>query len=268
MIQINNLNFLYEKEKPIISSLSGDLETGKIYGLLGLNGEGKTTLLKLFAGLLFPSSGEIILNDLASTSRIVEFHKQIYFLPDQPAFSHLKIEKFINIYSSFYTNFSHEFLNEALAELKVDIRTTVKELSFGQQKKFHLAFALATNTKYLLLDEPTNGLDIPSKSVFRRLLAKSMDENKTIIISTHLVKDLENMIDHILILKNGQLALDKSVLDIARIYKFDSSPQKNEKSLYTEKAIANYKTITENIFKEESNIDIELLFNAVQQNKI
>lgn len=268
MIRIRELNFLYKKEKPIIRSITTDLEPGKIYGLLGLNGEGKTTLLRLLAGLLFPKTGTISLNNISSTSRNRKFHELLFFLPDLPTLSHLKIEKYIDVYSVFYTEFSREFLNKALSDLKVDIQSTIKDLSLGQQKKFHLAFALATNTKYLLLDEPTNGLDIPSKAIVRRLLAKSIDPDKTIIISTHLVKDLENMIDHILILKEGQLAFDKCVLDIVKMYKFEVGPHAIEKKLYAEKAIANYKTISENIFEEESNIDIELLFNAVQQNKL
>lgn len=141
-------------------------------------------------------------------------------------------------------------------------------MSLGQQKKFNLAFALATNTKYLLLDEPTNGLDIPSKSIVRKLLSKSIDDNKTIIISTHLVKDLENLLDHILILKGGKLILDMSSIDITAKYKFGYSIQSNKESLYAENSIANYKSISDNVLEEESHIDIELLFNAIQQGKL
>jgi len=268
MIQIQDLSYFYLKDKPIINNISTSLEPGKIYGLLGLNGEGKTTLLKLLAGILFPKYGTINLNAINSTQRNKEFYSRVYFLPDQPVTFTLTLDKFISIYSAFYADFSFDFLNQALEDLKLDRKNNIKSLSLGQQKKFHLAFALAANTKYLLLDEPTNGLDIPSKSIFRKLLAKRTDDDKTIIISTHLVKDVENLLDHILILKDGQLVLDMSSIDITAKYKFNYATQNIKESLYAENSIANYKSISDNVMEEESSIDIELLFNAIQQGKL
>ncbi|MCA5004506.1 ATP-binding cassette domain-containing protein [Sphingobacterium bovistauri] len=268
MIHIKNLNYYYKKNKPILQNVSSNLETGKIYGLLGLNGEGKTTFLKLIAGILFPREGNIALEQLKSTSRTKEFHAQIYFLPDQPLSYSLNIDKYVSIYSSFYENFSLDFFYQSLQDLHIDRNNSINSMSLGQQKKLFLAFALAANTKYLLLDEPTNGLDIPSKAIVRKLLAKSIDENKIILISTHLVKDVENLLDHLLILKDCELVFDMSTIDISNKYKFQYTTESITEALYQETSLANYKTITENVLQEESLIDLEVLFNAVQQNKL
>ncbi|HMR20124.1 MAG TPA: ABC transporter ATP-binding protein [Sphingobacterium sp.] len=268
MIQIENLSFQYKKGKPILDKISTTLLPGHIYGLLGLNGEGKTTLLKLVAGLLFPTQGHIQLDNLPSTSRSKAFLEKLYMLPDQPMTHNFKISEFVHIYSVFYKDFSQAFFEEALHDFKIHPLNNIKSLSLGQQKKFHLAFALAANTKYLLLDEPTNGLDIPSKSVVRKLLAKAISEEKTILISTHLVKDIENLIDHLLISKNGKLVFDMSISAIQRRYTFAQSSNVPEYSLYHEQTLATYRSISTNDADTESNVDIELLFNAVQHDKI
>ncbi len=269
MITIENLNFQYNKNKPILQDVSTQLEPGKIYGLLGLNGEGKTTLLKLIAGLIFPKAGTITLdNTFLSTNRSQSRLAQIYMLADQPNSSSLKIKEFVSIYSVLYKDFLQEQFDEALIAFQLDANSKIKALSLGQQKKFHLAFALATNTKLVLMDEPTNGLDIPSKAIFRKLLAKSISEEKTIIISTHLVNDVENLIDHLLIIKDAKLVLDKDIYSIQESYCFGHSQQLTEDILYAEKSIANYKTIGNNPEKIETQIDIELLFNAIQNEKI
>lgn len=268
MIEIKNLTFHYKKGKPILNDMTTTLSPGHIYGLLGLNGEGKTTLLKLIAGLIFPKTGNILVGGIPTAHRSSRFFAQIYMLPDHPVAPNLKIKEFICIYSPFYKNFSIDFFNTALKELNVDATERIKSLSFGQQKKFHLAFALATNTKFLLLDEPTNGLDIPSKSIVRKLLAKTITEEKTIIISTHLVKDIENLIDHLLIFKEGHLTMDLHLLDILKRYIFLQSAVPLDGTLYTEQYISTYHHILPNTQQTESNLNIELLFNAVQQAKI
>lgn len=269
MITINNLGFYYKKEKPIVKSISTQLQSGKIYGLLGLNGEGKTTLLKLLAGLIFPKTGGITIdNKYSSTERSKEYFEQLYMVPDHPTNSALNIPDFIKIYSIFYRDFSHQLFDEALIAFNIQPNSKIKSLSFGQQKKFHLAFALATNTKLLLLDEPTNGLDIPSKAIFRKLLAKVIDDDKIIIISTHLVHDIENLIDHVLIIKEGLLVLDSNINAILQLYSFGYTSILTDDILYSEKSIANYKTIRQRRDTIETAVDIELLFNAIQHDKL
>ena len=270
MIKIEKLDFYYKKKHPILQDFTTKLSPGKIYGLLGLNGEGKTTLLKLIAGLAFPKMGTITFNNnYLSSERTKAQLEQLYMIPDQPISTSLRIQEFINIYSVFYKDFSKEYFVETLTAFQLELNNKINSLSFGQQKKFHLAFALATNTKFLLLDEPTNGLDIPSKTIFRRLLAKAIDKEKTIIISTHLVHDIANLIDHLLIIKDAKLVLDSDINRLQETYAFGLSNQLTDDVLYAEKSIANYKTIRRKEKQtEESPIDIELLFNAIQNNKI
>lgn len=268
MIHVNDLSFHYKGEKPILKDLNTTLEPGHIYGLLGLNGEGKTTLLKLISGLIFPKKGEIKLNLLDSKSRSLQFFEQLYLLPDHPKKNNLKIKSFEKNYAVFYKNFSSDFFQQALRDFRIDHNDAVKNLSFGQQKKFHLAFALATNTKFLLLDEPTNGLDIPSKSIVRQLLAKSITDEKTFIISTHLVKDVENLIDHLLILRKGKLVFNQHIKDILNTYTFSQTNSPVSEAIHYEKSINTHHNILTNMDNQESNLDIELLFNAVIKNKI
>lgn len=269
MMKIEKLDFYYRKEKPILQGVSTHLDAGKIYGLLGLNGEGKTTLLKLIAGLIFPKRGRIEFEEkFLSTNRSKALFEYIYMLPDQPQSTSISIFDFAKIYSVFYKNFSTDFFEEALHEFHLKPQHKIKALSLGQQKKFHLAFALAANTKYLLLDEPTNGLDIPSKSIFRMLLAKAIDEEKIIVISTHMVNDVAKLLDHLLIIKNGKLALDSSISTLQEKYAFEYSTRPTENILYEEKSIDSYKTIRYNIDHIETSINIELLFNAIQNNKL
>jgi ABC-2 type transport system ATP-binding protein len=269
MIKIENLSFHYKKGKSILDGINTTLLPGRIYGLLGLNGEGKTTLLKLVAGLLFPKQGRVELDNLSSTSRSKAFFEKIYMLPDQPHSSHLKISEYLRIYSVFYKDFSYTFFGEALRDFQLQASDKIKSLSHGQQKKFHLAFALATNTSFLLLDEPTNGLDIPSKNIVRKLLAKAITEDKIFLISTHLVRDIENLIDHLLISKSGKLVLDQSIIDIQRQYIFAQSTTIPQQALYHEQTLSTYWSIVPNSTDiEESNVNIELLFNAIQQGKI
>ena len=268
MIIINEISFFYKKNKPILQNVSTNLELGRIYGLLGLNGEGKTTLLKLLAGLIFPRNGNITLNKLPSTSRNRQFYEELYLLPDQPKTNNIRIKDYHRIYSPFYKNFSDEYFVTSLDELGVNMDQKIQNLSLGQQKKFHLAFALATNCKYTLLDEPTNGLDIPSKSIVRKLLAKSITDDKIIIISTHLVKDIENLIDHLLIIDQGRLLLDESINTLQSKYTFNQTIAPINDCLYSERNLSFYRNILVNENNKESNVDIELLFNAVTQYKI
>lgn len=269
MIRIKNLGFFYKKRYPILKDLTSELNSGKIYGLLGLNGEGKTTFLHLIAGLLFPKSGTITIgNNNLSTNRSKSRRAQLYMLPDHPKESSLKIEEYVSIYSVFYENFSKEQFREALEDFHLQKNSKINDLSFGQQKKLYLSFALATNTDILLLDEPINGLDIPSKATFRKLLAKSINEQKIIIIATHLINDIENLIDHLLIIKDRKLVFDKDIFSIQEEYAFGGSPQITNDVLYAEKSIAQYKTIKNNVDKIDTPVDIELLFNAIQNEKL
>ncbi|MCT4622571.1 MAG: ATP-binding cassette domain-containing protein, partial [Schleiferiaceae bacterium] len=195
MIQVNNVSFHYRKNQSLIKHLDLELNKGSIYGLLGLNGSGKTTLLKLMTGMLFPQEGEVTLSNLNVKSRTPNLNSRLFFIPDVLQLPPIKGRSFIRDYSVFYPKFDQEAMGLGLELFNVSANSNLKDLSHGAKKKFLIAFALATNTEYLIMDEPTNGLDIPSKSSFRKLLASSISDEKLFLISSHQINDLNNIID-------------------------------------------------------------------------
>jgi ABC-2 type transport system ATP-binding protein len=216
MISISNLSFHYNRKKPIYQNLSLTMEKGNIYGLLGKNGAGKTTLLKNIVGLLFPTEGGLTVNQFEPRKRQPSFLQSVYFISEQVYVPAVNVKRYVYLHAPFYPNFDEKALYSYLTALEVD--SSVKkltELSFGQQKKFIIAFALACNTSVLLMDEPTNGLDIPSKSQFRKLMASVITEDRLFVISTHQTRDLEQLIDTIIIVDEGSLLLNATIGTIA-----------------------------------------------------
>ncbi|MDR1113347.1 MAG: ABC transporter ATP-binding protein [Bacteroidales bacterium] len=268
MITLSNINFGYHKRKPLFKGLNLQLEGGHIYGLLGKNGAGKTTLLKILAGLRFASSGTVTILRESAALRKQEVLEQISFLPEEMFIPHLKISCFINTYASFYPNFNKDQFYEYLSEFEIEDRNaSIQKLSYGQKKKVLIAFALAQNTKILIMDEPTNGLDIPSKNIFRKLMAQIADEERIILVSTHQVRDLHSLIDAVVILDNGEIVLHKSNDEITQKLLFTIEEESNEQTIYAEDTLRGRFAVKENPSKEESLMDIELFFNAVIMNK-
>ncbi len=268
MIKINDLSFAYPKKESLFKDLSLHLNPGSITGLLGINGAGKTTLLKLLSGLLLKSSGNLEVNGFNPFNRDVSFLNDIYFIPEEYYLDPVKISSFVKANSGFYPNFDHKKLNDILDDFKLDQNEKLSELSHGQRKKFLVSFALATNCKLLILDEPTNGLDIPSKSLFRKIVAGSIDENQLVIISTHQVKDVENLIDDIVVLKDGSVVFHENIGTISEKLVFEASRSiVEEKVLYFEQVPGGYKSIAQQLNGSSSEIDIELLFNAINDGK-
>lgn len=270
MIQLENIQFGYVKSRPLFKELSLTMEPGHIYGLLGKNGAGKTTLLKIMTGLRFPDSGTATMLGENATLRKAEMLRDIYFLQEEMFVPHLRIEEFEKAYAPFYPNFSHDQFVEYLRELELDKENGyMDKLSHGQKKKVLIAFALATNTKVLIMDEPTNGLDIPSKSTFRKLMASAADESRLVIISTHQVRDLHSLIDMVAILDNGHMLLNASSFEITEKLLFDVDNMKSAegKIFYTEESPRGNYQVKENVNHIESTLDLELLFNAAISNK-
>jgi ABC-2 type transport system ATP-binding protein len=205
MITIHNLTFWYSKRNKVFGNLDLELEAGHIYGLLGKNGAGKTTLLKLICGLSFPKSGKVEVDGQIPGKRTTGFLENIFFVPEEISLPSICAEKFAHLYGDFYPVFDAGQFREYLEKLEVNPDQDFTGMSHGQKRKAIIAFALATNTRFLFLDEPTNGFDIPSKAAFRSLLASSFSEGKTIILSTHMVRDLESMIDRILIMDEHRI---------------------------------------------------------------
>lgn len=266
MIDIKNFSFSYTKTQ-VFDNINLQFQKGAIYGLLGENGVGKTTLLKAISGLLKPTAGSCTVDEQVSFDRQPEFLQNIFLLPDEvPLPDSATPEKFFNDLAPFYPKQSGEMLQHLAGELKVDISRKFKEMSFGQQKKSLLACAMALNTDYLLLDEPTNGLDIPSKADFRRILSEKVGEEQTIIISTHQVKDVENLIDPIIIISNNSVLLDASVEKITDKLYFEYGGQQRPDALYSEMMPGGFLNVLVNNGMGESQLNIEGLFNAVLRN--
>lgn len=268
MISAENITFNYKKE-PLFKDLHLNLEFGNIIGLLGKNGAGKTTLLKLITGLLAPDKGKVNVNNFIPFQRYPDFLKDIYFVSEETYQPNLSLKKYIKLYAPFYSNFDKNKMQRILEEFELKDTEKLLQISFGQKKKFMIAFALSTNCKYLILDEPTNGLDIPSKSIFRKVLVNSVDENQLVIISTHQVKDIETIIDKVVILHSGKIALNNDIYEISENFEFKHFKNIEDKKniLYYEKKIGGYKAILKNSNSSETNVDLELLFNAVVGNR-
>lgn len=267
MIEIRNLNFSYKKT-PVFSNINLSFPQGNIYGLLGENGVGKTTLLKLICGLLRPTEGSCTVDGITSQQRLPEMLQRVVFLPDEVSLPDGKTpQQYVNELAPFYPGYAWGTFLHLMEELEVQPDRKFKEMSFGQQKKSLIAAALSLGTDYVLFDEPTNGLDIPSKAQFRQILSRRFEERNTIIISTHQVKDVENLIDPIVILSNNAVLLDASVQRIQEKLFFEYGGEQRQDALYSEMQPGGYLNVVPNTTGEESHINIEALFNAVLRNK-
>ena len=266
MINITNLSFNYKSNLPIFNNVSFSLRNG-IYGLLGENGVGKTTLLHIISGLRFSKNGNCRVLNYESAYRKPAMLSQLYFLPEEFQTPSMSVETYAKYNAVFYPNFSKEQFSFYLSEFQVDREKNMMEMSFGQRKKAMIAFALALNTPIVLLDEPTNGLDIPSKAQFRRILSSLFTEDKCVIISTHQVRDLENLIDPIIILDQNQVLINNTVEEITEKLYFSYTSSKPHEALYTEQILQGYSSVQINENQKESILNIEALFNAAISNK-
>ncbi|NBC83252.1 MAG: ATP-binding cassette domain-containing protein [Bacteroidetes bacterium] len=266
MINIDHLNFGYTQHAKLLQDFSLDIPQGHIPGLLGKNGAGKTTLLRLMCGLLFPHSGSCRIDENEASDRSAKFLEQIFMIPEEYYLPPINIQQYIKAHSPFYPNFDMEMVHNILREFGLDEKRKLHTLSYGQRKKFVVAFGLATNARFLFLDEPTNGLDIPSKSQFRKVIANFFTDDRTIVISTHQVKDIESLVDHIVVLDEGRLLFNQSMMDISAKLALTKSPEGSEKVFYDEDIVGGKIYLTENKTGKDSNIELEVLFNGIMTN--
>ena len=266
MITIDNLGFSYG-ENIVLKDIAMRLEDGRIYGLLGENGVGKTTLLTLLSGLKKPKTGKIEIDGQHPFDRKPSLLSEIYYLSDEVAEANMTAMDYARNYGKFWTNFSLGKFVEIMGVLEIHPGQKMNQMSFGQLKKTHVAFALACNTKYLFMDEPTNGLDIPSKAQFRKALMKYTREDSTVLISTHQVRDLENVIDPIIILDKQQVLLNASIQEISEKLYFDYSTETRPDALYCEMIPGANIQVLLNTDGEDSKVNIEALFNTTHKHK-
>lgn len=255
------------EDRYVLKNINMNLEEGRIYGLLGENGVGKTTLLTLLCGLKNPQTGSIDIDGHNPYDREPSFLTDQYYLSDEVAPMNMKAIDYARNYGIFWEGFSLDKFIEIMKELDTDPEQKMTRMSFGQLKKTYISFALACNTKYLFMDEPTNGLDIPSKAQFRKAVTKHTREDSVIVISTHQVRDLENIIDPIIILDRQDVLLNATMEEISERLYFDYTNEKTADALYSEMIPGGNIQVRLNQTGEDSKVNLEALFNTVHQNK-
>jgi ABC-2 type transport system ATP-binding protein len=269
MIDIKNLTFGYRSKQTVLQNLTLKLAPGHIYGLLGRNGAGKSSLLHNICGLLFPQSGECLVAGDKPERRSPKFLQQVYLLPEEVYLPNVSIKSYLDVYAPFYPTFNFGLFYNILKEFEIPAENKLQGMSYGQKKKVMIAFALATQAKILLMDEPTNGLDIPSKKQFRKIIAGTLVDDQIIIISTHQVRDLYSLIDHVLVLEDKQIIVNESTDRITEKLVFKQVMQLDEINppVYSEGGLKGYAVVAPNLKQESSKIDMEIFFNAVLAEK-
>ena len=266
MIEVENLSFSYGRRKSmVLEDFSMKLDKGAVYGLLGKNGTGKSTLLYLMAGLLRPQTGNVLYKGVDVKKRYPDTLQDMFLVPEEFSLPNVSLKQYVKLNAPFYPNFSDELLNACLRDFDMNEDIHLGELSMGQKKKAFMCFALATNTSLLMMDEPTNGLDIPSKSQFRKVIAAGMSDDKAVIISTHQVRDIDSLLDHVLIMDGSKLLLNESVSTICEKLYFaeQGMNEPTEGALYVQPSVQGHSVILPNKYGEDSKLNLEVLFNAM-----
>ena len=271
MMNVDNVSFSYGRKKSrVLDGFSMQLEKGAVYGLLGKNGTGKSTLLYLMAGLLRPQTGKVYYKGVDVTLRNPRTLQDIFLVPEEFALPNVSLKQYVKLNAPFYPNFSDELLKSCLRDFDMNEDIHLSELSMGQKKKAFMCFALATNTSFLMMDEPSNGLDIPSKSQFRKVIASGMSDEKTVIISTHQVRDIDSLLDHVLIMDGSELLLNESVATICKMLYFaeQGMNEPTDEALYVQPSVQGNSVILPNEYGEESKMNLEVLFNAMLAERV
>ena len=266
MIEIKDMFFKYAGGgEQVFRNFSLQLQANNIYGLLGKNGTGKSTLLYLIDGLLRPQEGTVTVDGVVSSRRLPQTLSEIFLVPEEFDLPSVTLDEYIRLNAPFYPRFSREVLKECLNDFDLDDQLHLGKLSMGQKKKVFMSFALSANTQLLLMDEPTNGLDIPSKSQFRRVVANHMSDDRMVIISTHQVHDVEQLLDHVLILSESQLMLNASVAELCDKYVFEerAAGADDKDVVYAEPSVHGQSVVARRKAEmAETSLNLELLFNA------
>lgn len=268
MLKVEELAFSYRKNEYLLNKINFEITPGGVYGLLGKNGSGKSTLLYLLTGLMFPHIGSVTIDGVPAGKRLPQTLQNIYLLPEEFELPAVSAERYVQNNAVFYPNFNREQFDNYLQIFELPAVKNLSQYSMGQKKKFVVSFALATNTPLLFMDEPTNGLDIPSKSQFRKAIALGMSEERSIIISTHQVRDLESMIDRVLVLHDNSIVLNESVVRIAERMEFIHTTSKDDLQgcIYSTFTPQGFMGVRPNLGGVETSVDLEVLFNTIITN--
>ena len=211
LIQINNLNKSYGM-KHVINDMNLELEGGKIVGLLGPNGSGKSTLIKMLGGVLKADSGEILIDGKPVS---VETKKIVSYLPERTYLSpSMKVKEAIRMFEDFYDDFKRERAEEMLGKLNISVNDTIKSLSKGTREKVQLVLVMSRDAKVYLLDEPMGGVDPAARDYILKTILTNYNENECVLISTHLISDVEKVLDEVVFIQNGNVILNETVDEI------------------------------------------------------
>lgn len=262
MITLENVSYIYKRSR--INALEGvTAEIGcGIHLLLGENGAGKTTLLQLMAGLLTPTTGICRLDGEDLSERRPTVMRRVFFLSDNMELPFDSIDEAARLHGVFYPNFSREALEANLNDFGLSGKERLKNLSMGTRHKALVAYALSLGTEVLLLDEPANGLDIDAKKILRRVMARSMTDDRTIIVSTHTVGDLEALYDGLIMLSHSRLVLCSPTWHISQRLGFVTSDTLVPVALYQEPDLGVFRAITAG-GDDESAVNFSLLYSAM-----
>lgn len=211
ILECKNLRKQYGK----LTALNGidlSLPEGKIIGLLGPNGSGKTTLIKLISGLLVPTTGEISIGGFAPG---IESKKIISYLPERNYLNdYMTVNQLIGFFSDFYPDFDKAKAVDMLARLNIDSTRKIKNLSKGTKEKVQLIMVMSRNAKLYILDEPIGGVDPAARDYILETIISNYNENSTVLISTHLIADIETVLDEFVFIKDGDVIMQSSVDEI------------------------------------------------------
>lgn len=282
MLDIRDLSFSYFKNgRPLLQNLSFSLDKGGIYGLLGANGEGKSTLLYLISGLLRPRGGQVLYDGLDTVERRPQTLADLFLVPEEYEFPSMPLAEYLLLTAPLYPRFDRDRFNACLNDFKLPANIHLGALSMGQRKKVLIAFALAANTGLLLMDEPTNGLDIPAKADFRRILAEAASPGRTIIVSTHQVRDFDRSLTDIILMAGHKVVLCAPVTDVCRrlLFEYGPTPGAPGESLFSEAVPGGYNIVRSRPADmplpfsaldakayTRAEVNLETLFNFAYQN--
>ncbi len=204
LLEVKNLNKKYD-DKNVLKDINLKLSSGKIIGLLGKNGAGKTTLIKLINDLLTPTSGEI----LVKGNKIgVETKKAISYLPERTYLNkQMKVKEVLSYFEDFYDNFDAQKARKLLKDLDLDESQSLSKMSKGMQEKVQLVLVMSRNADLYILDEPLGGVDPATRDYILDTILSNFNENASVIISTHLISDIERVLDEVVFIDKGKIAL-------------------------------------------------------------
>lgn len=212
LVEVRGLTKNYRKGVTALDQLNLTIPRGKIIGLLGPNGSGKTTLIKLINGLLTPTAGEVLINGKKPG---VESKTVISYLPERTYFENkMKVSELISFFEDFYADFSRQRAEEMLHNLQIDPDASLKTLSKGTKEKVQLILVMSRNAQLYILDEPIAGVDPAARDYILRTILTNYNPDSSILLSTHLISDIENVLDEVIFIRYGQLLLQSSVEDI------------------------------------------------------